>query len=88
MTDFSANSTMKAFDKTIRSLYNVTNTIFYPRGIFFMMKILTVILLAFGSAPSVMFMVIPSWFLCVAHSIRNPEYAVNLPRIFYRHPPF
>ena len=27
----------------------------------------------------VMFMVIPSWFLCVAHSIRNPEYAVNLP---------
>ena len=35
MTDFSANSTMKAFDKTIRSLYNVTNTIFYPRGIFF-----------------------------------------------------
>ena len=43
------------------------------------LKILTVILLAIGSAPSVMFMVIPSWFLCVAHSIRNPEYAVNLP---------
>ena len=43
------------------------------------LKILTVVLLAFGSAPSVMFMVIPSWFLCVAHSIRNPEYAVNLP---------
>ena len=43
------------------------------------LKILTVILLAFGSAPCVMFMVIPSWFLCVAHSIRNPGYAVNLP---------
>ena len=43
------------------------------------LKILTVILLAIGSAPCVMFMVIPSWILCVAHSIRNPEYAVNLP---------
>ena len=43
------------------------------------LKILTVILLAIGSAPCVTSMVIPSWILCVAHSIRNPEYAVNLP---------
>ena len=44
-----------------------------------LLKILTVILLAIGSAPCVMLMVIPGWLLCVAHSIKNPEYAVNLP---------
>ena len=44
-----------------------------------LLKILTVILLAIGSAPCVMFMLIPSWFLCVVHSIQNPEYAENLP---------
>ena len=37
MTDFSANSTMKALDKIIRSLYNVTDTIF-TQGIFFYEK--------------------------------------------------
>ena len=43
------------------------------------LKILTVILLIIGSAPCVMFMVIPSWLLCVVHSINNPEYVENLP---------
>ena len=42
------------------------------------LKILTVILLTIGSAPCVVFMLIPSWFLCVVHSIQNPEYAENL----------
>ena len=42
-------------------------------------KISTVILLAIGSVPCVMFMLVPSWFLCVSHSMQNPEYAVNLP---------
>ena len=43
------------------------------------LKILTVILLIIGSVPCVMFMVIPSWLLCVVHSINNPEYVENLP---------
>ena len=42
-------------------------------------KISTVILLVIGSVPCVMFMLVPSWFLCVSHSMQNPEYAVNLP---------
>ena len=43
------------------------------------LKILTAILLTIGAAPCVMFMVLPSWFLCVIHSMQNPEYAVSLP---------
>ena len=43
------------------------------------LKILTVILLTIGSVPCVAFMLIPSWFLCVVHSIQNPDYAENLP---------
>ena len=43
------------------------------------LKILTVILLIIGSVPCVMVMAVPSWLLCVVHSMQNPEYAINLP---------
>ena len=43
------------------------------------LKISTVILLTIGAVPCVAFTLIPSWFLCVAHSIQNPDYAENLP---------
>ena len=42
-------------------------------------KVLTILLLVVGSAPCVMLMCIPSWLLCVAHSINNPEYGIDLP---------
>ena len=42
-------------------------------------KVLTILLLVVGSVPCVMLMCIPSWIICVAHSINNPEYSIDLP---------
>ena len=42
------------------------------------LKIITIAILTVGMAPVVGFMCIPSWFVCVVHSIKNPEYAENL----------
>ncbi len=42
-------------------------------------KISMVILLIIAAVPCTTLMLIPSWILCVSHSIQNPEYAVNLP---------
>lgn len=42
------------------------------------LKIITIALLTAGAAPGVGVMCIPSWFVCVVHSIKNPEYAENL----------